>query len=125
MATSGIPVGSKLPEAAPNSASLFAKAALAPLGLPQLALSAGAYFVDKRPTRDYFNGPNTSAYSATVLELPSSTRLDLGAYWDVSARWRLQANITNVFDVRVYEPVNAGFNLSQPRRATIGVHLTL
>lgn len=124
VAASGIPEGSKLPEAAPNSASLFAKFTLTPLGLPRLAVSSGVYFVDHRPTRDYFAG-SLSPYSATIDTLPSSTRFDLGAYWDVDTHFRLQANLTNVFDTRVYEPVNAGFNLSQPRRATIGIRATL
>lgn len=125
-ATTGIAAGSKLPEAAPNSASLFAKVALTPLGLPKLALSAGAYYVDRRPSRDYFSGSTLGGqYSTTVLALPSSTRIDLGGYWDVSAKVRLQANITNLFDTRIYEPVNAGFNRSQPFRATIGGRVTL
>ncbi len=124
--TSGIPVGSKLPEAAPHSASLFGKVALTPLGLPRVAVSAGAYFVDRRPGRDYFSGPfSASAFSTAVRELPSSTRIDIGAYWDVSERLRVQGNVTNLFDVRVYEPVNVGFNRSQPFRATIGGRVTL
>lgn len=124
--TSGIPVGSRLPEAAPHSASLFTKVALTPLGLPDVALSAGVYYVDRRPGRDYFSGPfQASPFAATVRELPSSTRVDIGAFWDVSSRFRLQANITNLFDVKVYEPVNAGFNRAQPFRATIGGRVTL
>lgn len=126
VATSGIPVGSRLPEAAPHSASLFSKFALAPLGLPEFALSAGVYYVDRRPGRDYFSGPfQASPFAATVRELPSSTRVDLGAYWEVSDRFRLQANVTNLFDARVYEPVSAGFNRAQPFRATIGGRVRL
>ena len=125
-AVDGIPEGSKLPEAAPNSASLFAKMALAPLGLPQVAISAGAYYVDRRPTRDFFNGPfSASAFSTSVSTLPGSTRIDLGAYWDVNAKLRVQANITNLFDKRIYEPVNEGFNRTQPFRATLGARVTL
>ena len=125
-ATSGVPVGSKLPELAPHSASLFAKMALTPLGLPKVAISAGAYYVDRRPGRDYFSSLSSSnPFSATIRSLPSSTRIDLGGYWDVSDRFRLQANITNLFDVRVYEPVNAGFNRAQPFRATVGARVTL
>ena len=124
--TSGIPVGSKLPEAAPHTASLFAKAALTPLGLPDVAVSGGVYYVDRRPGRDYFSGPfSASAFSTVVRDLPASTRVDVGAYWDVSDHFRVQANVTNLFDVRVYEPVNSGFNRSQTRRGTIGARVTL
>ena len=125
-ATSGVPVGSKLPELAPQSASLFGKVSLTPFGLPQLAVSAGAYYVDRRPGRDYFSSLSSSTpFSAVVRNLPSSTRIDLGAYWDVNDRFRVQGNITNLFDVRVYEPVNSGFNRTQPFRATIGGRLSL
>ncbi|WP_371420867.1 hypothetical protein, partial [Tardiphaga sp.] len=73
-----------------------------------------------------FNGPfSLSPFSSAVRELPSSTRLDLGAFWDVSPRFRLQANLTNVFDTRVYEPRASAFSLSQTRRFTIGGRMTL
>lgn len=120
VATSGIAVGSRLPEAAPNSASVFAKVALTPLGMPTVALSAGIYFVDRRPTRDFFGNFFAGPYAAPLAYLPSSTRLDLGAFWDATPKLRLQANLTNAFDTPVYEPVNLGFARSLTRRATIG-----
>jgi iron complex outermembrane recepter protein len=111
----GIPVGSKLQEAVPHSASLFTKINLEPLGLKQLAFSVGAYFTDKRPTRTFFNSPDP-----TFRTLPAFTRIDLGAFWEVSDTFRLQANITNLFDVRILEPANIGFNRATPFRATLG-----
>lgn len=119
-ATSGVPVGSKLPEAAKNSASLFTKVALTPLGLSPVSISAGIYYVASRPGRDYFANFFAGPFADPLRRLPGSTRVDLGAYWDISEKVRLQANLTNVFDVFVYEPVNLGFARSQPRRATVG-----
>jgi iron complex outermembrane receptor protein len=119
-AVSGIAVGSRLPEAAPHSASLFAKAGLDPLGVRGVAVSAGVYYVAKRPGRDFFGAFSGGPFADPIAKLPASTRLDLGAYWDVTDVFRLQANVTNVFDVKVFEPVNIGFNLTQRRRATIG-----
>jgi iron complex outermembrane receptor protein len=125
VATSGIPVGSKLPEAAPHSASLFAKAALTPLGLDRVSVSTGIYYVSARPARDYFSNYFAGPYADPLRELPGSTRVDLGAYWDVSKRLRLQANITNLFDTPVYEPVNLGFARALTRRGTVGARITL
>lgn len=123
----GIAVGSLLPEAAPWSASLFAKVGLAPLGLDEVGLSGGIYHVDRRAGADFFTGPfSLSPFATAVRELPASTRVDLAAFWDVSARFRVQANLTNVFDTRVYEAAGGGsFNLVQPRRFTIGGRVTL
>ncbi len=124
-ATTGIPEGSQLPEAAKNSASLFAKFALAPLGLDSVSLSTGIYYVSSRPTRDFFGSFFAGPYADPLRYLPSSTRVDLAGYWDVSKRLRLQANVTNIFNVPVYEPVNLGFSRSQPRRATVGLRVSL
>ncbi len=125
VAVNGIPEGSKLPEAPRNSASLFAKVGLKPLGLEQVSVSSGIYYVSRRPTRDYFSNFFAGPFADGFRNLPSSTRVDLGAYWDVSPRFRLQANITNLFDTRVYEPVNLGFSRAELRRATIGGRVTL
>lgn len=122
--TSGIAVGSQLAEAVPHSASLFAKFALDPLDLPKVAVSAGVYYLSKRPGREY-TFPTTSPFSATVRDLPASTRIDVGAFWDVSDRFRLQMNVTNLFDAKVYEPVNSGFIRSPIRRVTLGVRVTI
>ena len=121
----GIPEGSKLPEAPKNSASLFAKVGLKPLGLDKVAVSGGVYYVSSRPARDYFSNFFAGPFGQGFRNLPSSTRVDLGAYWDVSPRFRVQANVTNLFDTRVYEPVNLGFSRSETRRATIGGRVTL
>lgn len=126
VANTGIGVGSKLPEAAPWSASLFAKVALVPMGVPEVSLSVGIYYVDRRAGADFFSGPfSISPFSTAVRELPPSTRVDLGAFWDVSRRFRLQANLTNLFDTRVYEPAASSFNIVQTRRFTVGGRVTL
>jgi iron complex outermembrane recepter protein len=120
----GIAVGSRLPEATPHSASVLAKFALAPLGLRDFALSAGIYYVSSRPGRNYFDGPSGEDLSRPLLVLPASTRLDLGAFWEVSKTLRLQANLTNVFNVEVYEPANYGFSFIENRRFTLGASAT-
>lgn len=126
VANTGISVGSKLPEAAPWSASLFTKVGLKPLGLETVGLSGGIYYVDRRAGADFFNGPfSISPFSTAVRELPASTRVDLGAFWQVSDKFRLQTNLTNVFDTRVYEAQASAFNLSQTRRFTVGGRVTL
>jgi iron complex outermembrane recepter protein len=114
-AITGIPVGIQLQEAAEHSASLFTKIGLDPLGLDDLAFSVGVYYTSDRPTRTAF-APNDPSFT----RLPALTRVDLGAFWEVSETFRLQANITNLFDVRILEPANIGFNRATPFRATIG-----
>lgn len=114
-AITGIPVGAELQEAAKHSASLFTKIGLTPLGLDDFALSAGIYYTSDRPTRSSFN-----PIDPTFTRLPAFTRVDLGAFWNVSQVFRLQANITNLFDKRILEPANIGFNRATPFRATVG-----
>jgi iron complex outermembrane recepter protein len=111
-----VPVGAKLPEAAKHSASLFTRIGLDPVGLPDVAFSAGAYYTGSRVTSNAFEGPQDPAFS----RIPAATRIDLGAFWDVSDVFRLQANITNLFDKRILEPTDSGFNRTTPFRATIG-----
>lgn len=119
-AVTGILEGSALPEAVPHAASLFARLGLAQLGLDSVSLSGGVYYTSDRPTRTAL----TPVDPATT-ELPGNTRIDLGAFWDVSDRLRLQANIVNLFDVRVLEPVNRGFNRIDARRFSLTARVAL
>lgn len=123
-ATSGVPVGSKLPEATPHSASIFTKIGLDPIGAEDVAISAGVYYVSNRPGRDYFGSFVSGPFARSFTVLPNSVRVDLGAFWKLSDALRLQANLTNVFDKKVYEPVNYGFNINQRRRFTLGATAT-
>ncbi len=111
----GIAIGSPLPEAAEHSGSVFTKFGLAPLGLNDLSLSIGAYYIASRPVRSFFE-----QIDPDFNNLPASTRIDLGAFWDVSEKFRLQANITNLLEVRILEPTNIGFTRATPFSATIG-----
>jgi iron complex outermembrane receptor protein len=122
---SGIPVGSRLPEAGKNVASIFAKAALAPIGRPDVALSLGVYYQGPRPGREYFGSFYAGPFATPFRVNPASTRVDIGGYWDMSREVRLQANVTNLFDVRVVEPVNVGYTRPTPFQATVGVRLSL
>jgi iron complex outermembrane receptor protein len=121
----GIPVGSRLPEAAPYSTSLFTKVGLDPLGASDVSLSVGVYYVSRRPGRDFFGSFTGGPFARPLTNLPASTRIDLGAYWEISPVVELQANLTNAFDVKVYEPANIGFNISQRRRFTLGAKFRL
>jgi iron complex outermembrane receptor protein len=115
VAVTGIPVGAELQEAAKHSASLFAKIGLKPLGLDDLAVAVGVYHTGSRPTRSAFFPPDPG-----FTRLPAFTRVDLGFFWEVNEAFRLQANVTNLFDVRILEPANIGFNRATPFRATLG-----
>ena len=120
VAVTGIPEGTQLAEAPRHSASLFSKLALAPLGLPDTAISVGVYYLGKRPTRDYFSPPDPALtfYTAT-------TRIDLGIYQQIGPKLRIQGNITNLTSERIYEPANQGYRRQTPFRATIGARITL
>lgn len=120
VAVTGIPVGTQLSEAPRHSASLFTKVAFEPLGLPDTAMSLGVYYIGVRPTRDYFSPPDPSVtfYAAT-------TRIDLGLYQQVGPKLRLQGNITNLTNERIYEPANQGYRRGTPFRATVGARITL
>lgn len=120
-AVSGIAVGSALPEAVPHTASLLTTAALVPLGLPDFSVSLGLYYSSKRPGRTYFNGDSGDPLAVNLSELPAYFRVDLGAFWTVNEHLRLQANITNLFDEKILEPVNVGFNRAQTFKATAGL----
>ncbi len=124
-AITGVQVGSDLPEAARHSASIFAKLGLDPVGLRGVSVSTGVYYVSSRPGRDFFGSFFAGPFADPLTRLPASTRVDLGAYWNVSEQFRLQANITNLFDEDILEPVNQGFNRAQPFRATIGARIRL
>jgi iron complex outermembrane recepter protein len=117
-AVTGIPVGIELQEAAKHSASVFGKVGFAPLGLAKFSVSLGAYYTSSRPTRSSFAPPDP-----TFTRLPAYTRIDVGAFWEFTESVRLQANITNLFDVRILEPANIGFNRATPFRATVGATL--
>jgi iron complex outermembrane recepter protein len=114
-AITGIQPGSPLPEAAKHSGGIFTKLGLAPIGVEDVAFSVGAYYTASRPVRSLFFLPDPN-----FARLRATTRVDLGAYWDVSDTFRAQANITNLFDVRILEPSNIGFNRASPFRATLG-----
>lgn len=122
---SGIPVGSRLPEAGKNTASIFARAALTPLGEPNVSISIGVYYLGPRPGREFFTSFYAGPFATPFRINPASTRVDLGAYWTVSRKVSLQANVTNLFDERIIEPVNVGYTRPTPFRATVGVRLSL
>jgi iron complex outermembrane receptor protein len=113
-AVTGILEGSALPEAVPHAASLFARADLSAAGLTGVSLSGGIYYTSDRPTRSAL-----TPVDPTTTELPGNTRVDLGAFWDVSDQLRVQVNVTNLFDALVLEPVNRGFNRVDPRRFSV------
>lgn len=119
---SGVPeirVGQRLPEAPRNSASLFTKIGLLPLGLPATAVSLGIYYLSPRAA-GYLSAPDP-----TFTGLPSNFRIDLGAYQDIGPKLRIQLNIVNLLDRATYEPTNASFRRTTPFRATVGARIRL
>lgn len=120
VAVTGIPVGTQLSEAPRHSASVFTKIAFEPIGLPDTAVSVGAYYLGRRPTRDYFSPPDPS-----VTFYDATTRIDLGLYQQVGPNLRVQGNITNLTSERIYEPANQGYRRATPFRATAGVRVSL
>lgn len=105
-----IPVGTRLSEAPRDSASLLARVDLAGLGLPGTSVSALGVW---RGARETLARPE-------VLQIDESFRLDLALFQEISPRLRVQLNLDNVTDARIYEPSNQGIAEQLPRRLSVG-----
>lgn len=100
-----LPVGDRLVGAARHNANLWTRLELARWGWPQLAVGGGVFYSSERQLALPNNG----------LTLPAATRVDLAAYWKLNASTRLQLNLNNVTDRKLFE--TGGFYLvPQPGR---------
>lgn len=54
----------------------------------------------------YYLGETTTLARPQMLELPDSLRVDLGVFHDLGERVRLQFNVHNLTDERIYVPTN-------------------
>ena len=118
-ALTGIPRGIRLPEIPHHTASLFSRVTLVPLGLPDTSVGVGVYYTSTRPTRDFYY-----PYDPSFTAFAPTTRVDLSFYQVVSKLLRLQANITNLLDERIFEPQNQGSYRTLPFTATGGFRLS-
>ncbi|MBC6427949.1 MAG: TonB-dependent siderophore receptor [Cellvibrionales bacterium] len=96
------PTGNRPRELPKNTLALWSSYQLT----DQLGLAAGLVYQDE----SFIDNANTAA-------LPSYTRLDLAAHYDLSARIRLQLNIENLTD-KLYFP-----NAHSTHQATVGTPL--
>lgn len=105
-----IPVGTRLSESPRDSASLLARADLAGLGLAGTSVSA----------QGVWRGARETLARPEVLLLDDSFRLDLALFQDIGPNLRVQLNLDNVTDARIYAPSNQGIAEELPRRLTVG-----
>jgi iron complex outermembrane recepter protein len=103
-------VGSRLPGAPRYSASLWSKYAFQSGALARLELGAGAYYVDKRAV----------ALPNPAWELPSYVRFDAMAAYAFE-RWRLQLNIKNLADRKIYDLTSTSIMPQEPRSLLLRV----
>jgi catecholate siderophore receptor len=61
-----------------------------------------------------------------TVTLPGYTRFDAAVYWSISARWRLQANVENLFGRKYYLNADSNTNLSpgSPRALRVMLRTT-
>ena len=97
-------VGSRLPGAPRNSASVWGKYTIQAGGLAGLELAAGAYYVGERAV----------ALPNLPWDLPSYTRVDAMAARSFGD-WRVQLNLKNLADRRIYDLTSTSIMPQEPR----------
>lgn len=103
-------VGSQLPGAPMHSASLWNKYTLQGGPLEGLELGFGVYYVDDRAI----------ALPNPAFRLPNYVRVDAMAAYDVG-RWRVQLNLKNLGDKRIYDLSSTAIFPQEPRSATLRI----
>ena len=101
-------VGSRLPGAPRNSASVWGKYTIQAGGLAGLELAAGAYYVGERAL----------ALPNLPWELPSYTRVDAMAARSFGD-WRVQLNLKNLADRTIYDLTSTTIMPQEPRSALL------
>ena len=110
VATTGLPVGSRLPGAPRYSGSLWSKYAVQAGPLVGLELGGGVYYVDERAV----------ALPNPTWQLPSYVRFDAMAAYAVD-KWRVQVNVKNLADRRIYDLTSTSIMPQEPRSVLVRV----
>ena len=68
---------------------------------------------------------HSDAYAAVdnTVKLPGYSRADVAVYYTLSEKWRLQANIENLFNTKYYINADGNNNISpgRPREVRMGL----